>query len=75
MLTKSKPNRPLPHKYPLLTEALTKILQEVATVVYQQAAAAQQAQQAEQAEGGAAKEPKENVVDAEYEEVDKDKKE
>ena len=57
------------------SEALTKILQEVATVVYQQAAAAQQAQQAEQAEGGAAKEPKENVVDAEYEEVDKDKKE
>ncbi|MDG6222827.1 MAG: molecular chaperone DnaK [Candidatus Bathyarchaeota archaeon] len=61
------------------SEALTKILQEVATVVYQQAAAAQQAaQQAQGAQGQQgqpnAEGPKENVVDAEYEEV-KDNKE
>ncbi|MGD2066778.1 MAG: molecular chaperone DnaK [Candidatus Bathyarchaeota archaeon] len=51
------------------SEALTKILQEVATVVYQQAAAAQQATQQTQNSG-----PKENVVDAEYEEVKDNKK-
>ena len=61
------------------SEALTKILQEVATVAYQQAAAAQQAAQQAQGQQGQqtqqnAEGPKENVVDAEYEEV-KDKKE
>jgi len=61
------------------SEALTKILQEVATVAYQQAAAAQQASQQAQGQQGQqtqqnAEGPKENVVDAEYEEV-KDKKE
>ncbi|MCW4022254.1 MAG: molecular chaperone DnaK [Candidatus Bathyarchaeota archaeon] len=61
------------------SEALTKILQEVATVAYQQAAAAQQAaQQAQGAQGPQGQQtsegPEENVVDAEYEEV-KDKKE
>jgi molecular chaperone DnaK len=61
------------------SEALTKILQEVATVAYQQAAAAQQAaQQAQEAQGQQGQQssegPKENVVDAEYEEV-KDNKE
>jgi molecular chaperone DnaK len=56
------------------SEALTKILQEVATVVYRQAAAAQQAaQQTQQKQGSDG--PKENVVDAEYEEVKDDKKE
>jgi molecular chaperone DnaK len=54
------------------SEALTKVLQEVGTVVYQQAAAAQQAQQAKT---GKAEETKENVVDAEYEEVNENKKE
>ncbi|PVX26147.1 MAG: molecular chaperone DnaK [Candidatus Bathyarchaeum sp.] len=57
------------------SEALTKILQEVSTVVYQQAAAAQQAQQAEQAKAEQSGESKENVVDAEYEEVKENKKE
>ena len=61
------------------SEALTKILQEVATVAYQQAAAVQQAAQQAQGQQGQqtqqnAEDPKENVVDAEYEEV-KDKKE
>ncbi|MEJ2126849.1 MAG: molecular chaperone DnaK [Candidatus Bathyarchaeota archaeon] len=61
------------------SEALTKILQEVATVAYQQAAAAQQAAQQAQGQQGQqtqqnAEGPKENVVDAEYEEV-KDNKE
>ena len=62
------------------SEALTKILQEVATVVYQQAAAAQQAaqqaqqgQQTQQTQNGEG--PKENVVDAEYEDVKENKKE
>ncbi len=62
------------------SEALTKILQEVATVVYQQAAAAQQAAQQAQGPQGQpgpqnAEGSKENVVDAEYEEVKKDNKE
>jgi molecular chaperone DnaK len=55
------------------SEALTKVLQEVGTVVYQQAAAA--AKQAEQAKTEEAKEGKEKVVDAEYEEVNENKKE
>ena len=55
------------------SEVLTKILQEVATVVYQQAAATQQkAQQTQQNQDSG---PKENVVDAEYEEVKDNKKE
>jgi molecular chaperone DnaK len=53
------------------SEELTKVLQEVGTVVYQQAAA----KQAEQAKKEKAKESKEKVVDAEYEEVDENKKE
>lgn len=59
------------------SEALTKILQEVATVVYQQAAAAQQAaQQAQQAQQTQNPDgSKENVVDAEYEDVKENKKE
>ena len=56
------------------SEALTKILQEVATVVYQQAAASQQTtqqnQQTRESSGS-----KENVVDAEYEEMKDNKKE
>jgi molecular chaperone DnaK len=56
------------------SEDLTKILQEVATVVYQQAAASQQtAQQTQETRESAG--PKENVVDAEYEEVKDNKKE
>jgi molecular chaperone DnaK len=54
------------------SEELTKVLQEVGTVVYQQAAAAKQA---EQAKTEKAKESKEKVVDAEYEEVNENKKE
>jgi molecular chaperone DnaK len=57
------------------TEELTKVLQEVGTVIYQQAAAAQQAQQTQQANAGQASESKDNVVDAEYEEVNDNKKE
>jgi len=57
------------------SEELTKVLQEVGTVIYQQAAAAQQAQQTQQANAGQASESKDNVVDAEYEEVNDDKKE
>jgi molecular chaperone DnaK len=57
------------------SEELTKVLQEVGTVIYQQAAAAQQAQQTEQANAGQASESKDNVVDAEYEEVNDNKKE
>jgi molecular chaperone DnaK len=53
------------------SEELTKVLQEVGTVVYQQAAA----KQAEQAKQEKAKESKEKVVDAEYEEVNENKKE
>ncbi|MFZ7138540.1 MAG: molecular chaperone DnaK [archaeon] len=61
------------------SEALTKILQEVATVAYQQAAAAQQAaQQAQGAQGPQGQQTsegsEENVVDAEYEEVKDNKK-
>ncbi|MGW8289396.1 MAG: Hsp70 family protein, partial [Candidatus Bathyarchaeia archaeon] len=56
------------------SEALTKILQEVATVVYQQAAASQQTAQQTQETHESAR-PKENVVDAEYEEVKDNKKE
>lgn len=52
-------------------EELAKVLQEVGTVVYQQAAATQVGQEeTEQAKG-----PKEKVVDADYEEVKEDKKE
>ncbi|MBT8172237.1 molecular chaperone DnaK [Candidatus Bathyarchaeota archaeon] len=57
------------------SEALSKVLQEVGTVVYQQAAAAQQAQQAAQAKAEKTDEPTEKVVDAEYEEVKENKKE
>ena len=53
------------------SEELTKVLQAVGTVVYQQAAAAQQAQQTKTE---TSEETKENVVDAEYE-VDENKKE
>jgi len=61
------------------SEALTKILQEVATVAYQQAAAAQQAAQQAQGTQGqqgqqTAEGSKENIVDAEYEEVKDNKK-
>ena len=57
---------------PLISgEELTKVLQAVGTVVYQQAAAAQQAQQTKTE---TSEETKENVVDAEYE-VDENKKE
>ena len=47
-------------------EELAKVLQEVGTVIYQQAAAARGAEQGKTEEG---KEPKEKVVDADYEEV------
>jgi molecular chaperone DnaK len=53
------------------TEELTKVLQEVGTAVYQQAAA----KQAEQAKSEKTNETKEKVVDAEYEEVKENKKE
>jgi molecular chaperone DnaK len=53
------------------SEELTKVLQEVGTVVYQQAAA-QQAQQAKTEKSG---KTKDKVVDAEYEEVKENKKE
>jgi molecular chaperone DnaK len=56
------------------SEELTKVLQEVGTVIYQQAAA-QQAQQTKQANAGQTSEPKDKVVDAEYEEVNDNKKE
>lgn len=56
------------------SEELTKVLQEVGTVIYQQAAE-QQAQQTQQANAGQASESKDNVVDAEYEEVNDNKKE
>jgi molecular chaperone DnaK len=53
------------------SELLAKVLQEVATVVYQQAAAARaEAEQAEQTKGS-----KEKVVDADFEEVKEEKKE
>jgi len=55
-------------------EELAKILQEVGTAVYQQAAARRaEEEKAEQAKG--TKEPKEKVVDADYEEVKEDTKE
>jgi molecular chaperone DnaK len=61
------------------TEVLTKAMHEITTVMYQQAAQqAQQAQQegqGQQAQGGQKEEEtKEKVVDAEYEDVDKEKK-
>ncbi len=56
------------------SEELTKVLQEVGTVIYQQAAA-QKAQETQQAKTESDNQTKKNVVDAEYEEVDKDKKE
>jgi molecular chaperone DnaK len=52
-------------------EELAKVLQEVGTVVYQQAAAGR----AEQRKTEQAKEPKEKVVNADYEEVKEEKKE
>lgn len=52
-------------------EELAKVLQEVGTVIYQQAAA----EKAKQEETEQAKEPKESVVDADYEEVKEEKKE
>lgn len=52
-------------------EELAKILQEVGTVIYQQAAA----KKAKEGETEQAKEPKERVVDADYEEVKEEKKE
>jgi molecular chaperone DnaK len=52
-------------------EELAKVLQEVGTVVYQQAAA----RRVEQEKTEQAKEPKEKVVDADYEEVKEEKKE
>jgi len=52
-------------------EELAKVLQEVGTVIYQQAAA----KKAKQGETEQAKEPKERVVDADYEEVKEEKKE
>jgi molecular chaperone DnaK len=52
-------------------EELAKILQEVGTVIYQQAAA----KKAKEEETEQAKEPKERVVDADYEEVKEEKKE
>lgn len=59
------------------SEELTKVLQEVGTAVYQQAAAqqAQQQQQQQQSQAGNGDQPKDNVVDAEYEEVKENKKE
>ena len=56
------------------SEALTKILQEIATVVYQQAAASQQTTQQNQHTRESSG-PEENVVDAEYEEMKDNKKE
>jgi molecular chaperone DnaK len=53
------------------SQELTKVLQEVGTVVYQQAAA----QQAQQAKTDQSEKTKEKVVDAEYEEVKENKKE
>ncbi len=62
------------------SENLGKVLQEIGTQVYQQAAAAQQAasqaqaqQQQSGAEGGAGPKTAENVVDADYKVVDEDK--
>lgn len=52
-------------------EELAKVLQEVGTVIYQQAAA----EKAKQGETEQAKESKERVVDADYEEVKEEKKE
>lgn len=52
-------------------EELAKVLQEVGTAIYQQAAA----EKAKQGETEQAKEPKERVVDADYEEVKEEKKE
>jgi molecular chaperone DnaK len=56
------------------SESLAKVLQEVGTVVYQQAAA-EKAKQGEAAQGKEGKESKEKVVDADYEEVKEEKKE
>jgi molecular chaperone DnaK len=56
------------------TEALTKTMNEVATVMYQQAAQQYQAQQQAQQQGGAKQEPpKDNVYDADYK-VDEEKR-
>ncbi len=58
------------------SEELTKVLQEVGTVVYQQAAAAaKQAEQAKTEQADQTEEGKEKVVDAEYEEVNENKEE
>lgn len=54
------------------TEELTQIVQQLSVKLYEQAAQAQQAAQGQETEQGAAK--KDNVVDADYEVVDEDKK-
>lgn len=54
------------------TEELTEIVQQLSVKLYEQAAQAQQAAQGQEPEQGAAK--KDNVVDADYEVVDEDKK-
>jgi len=54
------------------TEELTQIVQQLSVKLYEQAAQAQQAAQGQESEQGAAK--KDNVVDADYEVVDEDKK-
>jgi len=54
------------------TEELTQIVQQLSVKLYEQAAQAQQAAQGQEPEQGAAK--KDNVVDADYEVVDEDKK-
>lgn len=54
------------------SEKLTEIVQQLSVKLYEQASA--EAQAAQGAEGGAAGESKENVVDADYEVVDDEKK-
>lgn len=54
------------------TEELTEIVQQLSVKLYEQAAQAEQAAQGQEPEQGAAK--KDNVVDADYEVVDEDKK-
>lgn len=54
------------------TEELTQIVQQLSVKLYEQAAQAQQAAQGQEPEQGGAK--KDNVVDADYEVVDEDKK-
>ncbi|MFC5703688.1 molecular chaperone DnaK [Cohnella faecalis] len=56
------------------TEALTEIVQQLSVKLYEQAAQAEQAGQDGAADAGAASAKKDNVVDADYEVVDEDKK-